>query len=296
MANSQVTDPEIQHKQVAASGVQLHVAIAGDGPPVIMLHGFPENWRCWRKQAGTLAAAGLSVWMPDMRGYNLSDRPLRRDAYHVRHLAADVAALVKANGYPRAHVVGHDWGGIVAWTFSSLYPSLLDRLVVMNAPHMKIFTDQVWRSSQMLRSLYVPFFRLPWLPERILAAHDFYLIRKIFESTPAQDGAYDQATIQAYIDGLAQPGALKAALDYYRINLQSDSLTLMRACRTEAETLVIWGELDPALGSNLLHGLHSVAPNVHIHRIREASHWVQNEAPTEVNRLLVSFLRPAQPS
>lgn len=285
-----MTSLKLRQQRVEGDGIKLHVTIAGEGPPVILLHGFPENSLCWRKQMPPLAQAGFSVWMPDMRGYNLSDRPQSRDAYHIRHLAADIAALVKATGYRRAHVVGHDWGGIAAWTFAGMYPALLDRLVILNAPHMKIFSQKVWRSSQMLRSLYVLFFCLPWVPERSLAHANFSLVRHIFEKTQIRAGAYDQSTVQAYVDALAKPGALKAALDYYRVNLRPDSLALMRSCRTDAETLVIWGERDPALGTNLLQGLESVAPKVRIHRIPNAGHWIQNEAPDEVNRVLVEFL------
>lgn len=125
---------EIRHERVQGHGVELHVARAGAGPPVILLHGFPENWRSWHRQIGPLAVAGFSVWAPDMRGFNLSERPAGREAYLLRHLVADVAALVRATGHPRAHVVGHDWGGIVAWTFAGAHPELLDKLVILNAP------------------------------------------------------------------------------------------------------------------------------------------------------------------
>lgn len=158
----------------------------------------------------------------------------------MRHLVEDVACLVEATGYGRAHIAGHDWGGIIAWTFAGMYPQRLDRLVILNAPHMKLYTDRVWRSSQLLRSLYVLFFQLPGLPERLLASRHYKLVRDIFREMPARKQAFTQQDIEACVNMLAQRGALPAALDYYRINMRSDGLALARAARTDAPTLVIW--------------------------------------------------------
>lgn len=284
----------MRHDRVLSGGLALHVAVAGKGQPVILLHGFPENWHSWRHQIAPLAAAGFSVWMPDLRGYNLSDIPTSRHAVHLRHLVADVAAIVAATGYPRAHIVGHDWGGIIAWAFAGAYPTLLGKLVILNAPHMQIYTEKVWRTSQMLRSAYAAFFQFPVLPELALSAGNYRAVRHMFKHLPACKAAFGDADIAQFINGLSRPGALTAALDYYRENMRSNGMTMARAATTAAETLVIWGELDPALGPFLLDGLHRFAPRVRIHRIPHASHWVQNEAPDEVNRILTTFLRPPE--
>ncbi|MDQ9171890.1 alpha/beta hydrolase [Oxalobacteraceae bacterium R-40] len=235
------SSPSILQRRIRADGLDLHVAVAGNGPPVILLHGFPESWRSWQHQIAPLAAAGFSVWAPNLRGYPPSDFPPHREAYHLRHLVEDVACLVEATGYGRAHIAGHDWGGIIAWTFAGMYPQRLDRLVILNAPHMKLYTDRVWRSSQLLRSLYVLFFQLPGLPERLLASRHYKLVRDIFREMPARKQAFTQQDIEACVNMLAQRGALTAALDYYRINMRSDGLALARAARTDAPTLVIWG-------------------------------------------------------
>lgn len=281
---------EVQHRTIQGDGAVLHVAVAGSGPPVILLHGFPENWQSWRHQIPALVAAGYSAWMPDLRGYNRSGIPARRDAYHLRHLIADVAAIVRATKHPRAHIVGHDWGGIIAWTFAGNYPALVDRLVILNAPHMQIYLDKVWRTSQAFRSGYVLFFLLPVVPERVLAAGHFWLVRRMFRLMPARRATFTDADIDDYIRGLAQPGALKAALDYYRANVLPGKVRLASHARTDAETLIIWGEQDPALGSFLLEGTQRFAPRLRIHCIPSAGHWVQNEAPDEVNHALVRFL------
>jgi pimeloyl-ACP methyl ester carboxylesterase len=289
MDNSRA-DLNIRHERIKGKDVELHVAVAGQGPPVILLHGFPENWRSWRRQFGPLVHAGFSVWAADMRGYNLSERPTGQEAYHLRHLISDVAAIVRATGYPRAHIGGHDWGGIVAWTFAGHHPGLVDRLVIFNAPHLDIYLEQVRRPPQMFKSWYVLFFLLPRLPERALSAHNFSAVRDMFKRLPARAGAFSGEDIDEYIRALSSPGALTAALNYYRANVRWGGVALARSARIAAETLVIWGDRDPALGPGLLEGLEKVAPHVRVHRIADAGHWVQNEAPEEVNRVLTSFL------
>jgi pimeloyl-ACP methyl ester carboxylesterase len=277
--------------RVPGDGLELHVEVTGEGSPVILLHGFPESGHSWRRQVGPLAAAGYAAWVPNLRGYPPSAVSPRQADYHLRHLAADVAAIVKASGHARAHVVGHDWGGIIAWTFAGLYPALLDKLVILNAPHMAIYSSRVWRSSQLLRSLYAVFFQLPWLPEAAIAAGDYRMMRQMFARMPLQKTAFGPGDIRRYVDCLSRPGALKAALDYYRENMRSDGMALAASVHTDAATLVIWGDHDPALGVFLLEGLPRYATNLRIRRIGKASHWVQNEAPAEVNQALLRFLR-----
>jgi pimeloyl-ACP methyl ester carboxylesterase len=283
---------EVRHERIKADGVELHVARSGRGPAVILLHGFPENWRSWQRQIPALVHAGFSVGVPDLRGYNLSDIPPGRDAYRLGHLVADVAALVHAMGEPRsrAHIVGHDWGGIIAWEFASQHPEMVDKLVILNAPHPDIYARKVRRLPQMLRSWYVMFFQLPWLPEKLLAANRYGAVRKIFRRSPARAGAFSREESAQYVEAMSKPGALTAALNYYRANFSFKMLRRAPMKRIEAPTLVIWGELDSALGVELLDGLECVVPGVQIHRIPDASHWVQNEAPGEVNRALIDFL------
>lgn len=270
--------------------MRLHTLVAGEGPPVILLHGFPENGHSWRHQVPALVGAGFSAWVPNLRGYPPSDiSPVQGD-YHLRHLVNDVAAVVAATGHARASVVGHDWGGIIAFAFAGAYPELLDKLVIMNAPHMQIYAEKIWRSSQFMRSAYVGLFQLPVLPERMLSARNFLTVRQMFKSFPARKEAFSEEDIAQYVDGLSQPGALKAALDYYRANMRPGAMALARSARIRAPVQVIWGERDPALGTFLLDGLERFAPRTRIHCIPHASHWVQNEAPEEVNRALLAFL------
>ncbi len=282
----------LRHERVESrGGVGLHVVRAGEGPLVVLLHGFPEHWISWRRQIDALVAAGFAVAAPDLRGYNLSDRPTSRDAYQLRFLVEDVAAVVRAAGHSRAHVVGHDWGGIIAWTFAGTCPKLLDKLVIMNAPHMRLYLETARRPPQLFRTWYILFFHLPAVPERVLSAGDFAAIRRMFRELPARRGAFSEQDIEAYVAALRPPGALTAALDYYRALRTPGGIALARAAHTDAETLVIWGEQDPALGLGLLRGLDRVAPRARVHRLPGVSHWVQAEAPDAVNGALVEFLR-----
>jgi epoxide hydrolase 4 len=279
----------IAHRRVQGDGVNLHVAHAGDGPCVILLHGFPEDWRTWKHQIPALVSAGFAVFAPDLRGYNESDKPQHRGAYHMKHLVEDVAAVVRDTGRERAHIVGHDWGGILAWTFAGTHPELVDKLVILNAPHPELYRRALRRrSAQWLKTWYTVLFRIPRLSEWLLSARDFRLVRDLFRRRPALP-AFGETDAQDYIDALSRPGALTSALRWYRDNASSD-VQLSSSARTAAPTLVIGGERDTALGVELLEGLDRVAPDLRIHRIARASHWVQNEAPDEVNRVLIDFL------
>jgi epoxide hydrolase 4 len=280
-------------KEIRSSdGLTLAMLVAGEEtrPPVILLHGFPESAHSWRHQVPALAAAGYSVWVPNLRGYPPSGISHEQGAYRLRQLVDDVHAVVNATGHERATIAGHDWGGIIAYAYANAHPARLDKLVILNAPHMQLYTEKIWRSSQLFRSAYVGFFQLPVLPEHVLSAADFFMIRHMFRSAPYQRGAFTDEDIERYVSGLRQPGALKAALDYYRENLRPGAMDLARPLTIETPLLVIWGMHDPALGAFLLDGLERFANRLTIHRIQQASHWVQNEAPEEVNRVLLDFL------
>jgi pimeloyl-ACP methyl ester carboxylesterase len=290
-ATSEIPGVPLRHVRIDTNGLRLHVAIAGEGPAVLLLHGFPEHWWSWRRQMPALARAGFSAWAVDLRGYHLSDRPLERDAYRLAALVGDIAGVVRATGQARCDVVGHDWGGIIAWAFAVEHPELLRRLVVLNAPHRALFAREVHRPRQMLRSAYVPFFAIPAISEAVLSARDFALVRAIFTRTAARAGAYSAADIDTFVDALRPPGALTAALNYYRANLRRSVFRGSAARTIAADTLVLWGERDPALDRRLLDGLEQVVPRLRVLRFPHASHWVHADEPERVNDALVSFLR-----
>lgn len=283
----------ITHRRIPLGDVTLHVAEAGEpgAPLVLLLHGFPEFWYGWRHQLPALAAAGFHVVAPDLRGYNESDRPARVRDYRIELLARDVARLVDALGHERAHVVGHDWGGGVAWAFACRYPERLDRLVVVNAVH-PVRALAAWRMPrQWLRSSYMLFFQLPWLPERVNAAFGCWLPRRGLERDPLRPDAFTADDIARYLAAWSQPGAWRGGISYYRAAFRGGR-RFWRVFRRPIPhpTLVIWGEHDRFQLPELASPPAALVPNCRVARLA-ASHWVPADAPEEVNRLLVSFLR-----
>ncbi|HEV2146588.1 MAG TPA: alpha/beta fold hydrolase [Longimicrobiaceae bacterium] len=273
---------------MTSSGVRLHYVEAGEGPLVLLLHGFPEFWYGWRHQIPALAAAGFRVVAPDMRGYNLSDKPEGVEAYRVERLVEDAAELIRHAGEARAHLVGHDWGGVVGWYFAMLRPELLDRMAILNAPHPAAFAREIVKPDQMLRSAYAGFFQLPALPEAALRAGDFALLERVFRTEPVRPGAFTDADLELYREAFSQPGALTASLDYYRAFARFERPEVRPVA---APTLLVWGEKDPHLVVRLTEGLEKWVHDLRVERFPEASHWVAADEPERVNRLLIDFLR-----
>jgi epoxide hydrolase 4 len=282
------TRPRWTHREERVNGVRLHRVEAGTGTPVVLLHGFPEFWWGWRRQLPALASAGFRAVAPDLRGYHFSEKPSGVGSYRVETLAADIAALIAALGVERAHLVGHDWGGVVAWYTAMLYPERVERLVVMNAPHPEAFRRELRRGPQALRSWYAGFFQLPLLPETAFRAGDYRLVDRVFRSAAGRGGVFSEAELARYREAAARPGALSAMLHYYRAAVR---FPRPRTRTIPHETLLVWGERDPALGVELTEGLEPWVPRLRVERIPEAGHWVQHEASERVNQLLVDFLR-----
>ena len=271
--------------------VRLHVVEAGDpnGPLVVLLHGFPEFWYSWRNQMPALAAAGYRAVAPDLRGYGGSDKPRSLDAYRLEQLVDDVAGLIHALAADRAHVVGHDWGATIAWSFAMRHPDLLDRLVILNVPHPARLRDALRMPRQWLRSSYVLFFQLPWLPEAVLHAGRFAFLRRELRAGPTRPDAFTPEDIERYVNSWSEPGGLTGGLNYYRaIVRRRPDTTLLR--RIDAPVLVIWGERDRFILPELAEPPAELVPNLRVVRLPRASHWVQHDDPERVNRLLLEFL------
>jgi pimeloyl-ACP methyl ester carboxylesterase len=281
-----------------AGGVPIHYVAAGpasgDRPPVVLLHGFPEFWYGWRQQIPALAAAGFHAVAPDLRGYNRSGKPPRVRDYRTEVLVADVLALVRhvARRTGRANIVGHDWGGVVAWHFAMRHPEAVERLVILNAPHPAAYLRELRRSpAQLRRSWYVGFFQLPWLPEALIRFDDFAALRRLFERDPARRGAFTRSDIERYILAFAQPNALSGAINYYRAVFREGPTRITRAVRRiDVPTLAIWGQNDRYLIPQLASGLEPWVTDLRVERLERASHWVQHDEPEAVNRLLLEFL------
>jgi pimeloyl-ACP methyl ester carboxylesterase len=281
-------DLAVTHHEADVGDVRLHYASAGDGPLVVLLHGFPEFWYAWRHQIPALARAGYRAVAPDLRGYNFSGKPRGVHAYRIPALVEDVAGLIRACGASRATVVGHDWGGLVAWAFAMQHPELLDRLVVLNSPHPKSMARAIRTRQQLLKSWYVFFFQLPWVPEVALRSGGFAALVRDLQRDPVVPGVFGPSDLGRYATAWAQPGALTAMLNYYRALGRTGVGVTRRPIL--APVLVIWSERDRYLGRELADPDPDLVPNARVERI-DASHWVQNEQPERVNELMLGFLR-----
>ncbi|MFC7228098.1 alpha/beta hydrolase [Salinirubellus salinus] len=293
---SSTTAEEWTHDETTLSEVTLHHVTAGpeDGDLVVLFHGFPECWYAWRHQIPALADAGYRVVAPDLRGYGTSSRPERVGAYGLDHLSRDVRDLVEAFDRQSAHVVGHDWGGVVATATALYHPAVVDRLVVLNAPYPTNVTDQ-FSIRQALRSSYAAFFQLPSVPERLFRARDFALLERAFED--AAPGAYTESELAVYREAWSQPGALTAMLDYYRAfgrdtvrDLLGRDSAWTAGRRVNAPTLLLWGEKDRALGPEVREAFERAVPDCQTERYPTATHWLHAEFPDRVTGDLREFL------
>jgi epoxide hydrolase 4 len=272
--------------------VRLHYLEAGEGPLVVLLHGFPQYHLMWRAQIPVLVEAGFRVVAPDMRGYNLSDKPVGAAHYRVDLLARDVERLIVERGAEGAIVVGHDWGAIVAWFAAMRTPNRVEKLVILNGPHPARFLAYgLTLPKQLLKSLYAFFFQLPLLPELVLSARDFAVVREGFRRDPARAGAIPEDVIDRYVEAAARPGALSAALNYYRALFRNTSKAWALVGPVEVPTLVIWGEGDTFLSPELAEPKPLWVPNLRVERLPDASHWVAEDYPETVNALVLDFLQ-----
>ena len=295
--------PAISHEYADVNGVRLHYARAGRGPLMVFVHGFPEFWYEWKQQIAEFSS-DHTVVAPDMRGYNLSSKPAELSEYAVPKLVEDVRALaselLKASGGGRFTLVAHDWGGAIAWVFAALHPEMLDRLVIVNAPHPTIFARLLREDpAQQQASGYMLMFRGP-KAEETLSANSYAMLTTMVLGGGMKNGTITDADRQMYVDAWSQPGALTGGLNYYRAAGIGPPPPAGDATPRAAEpipplvvrvpTLVIWGEKDTALLTSNLNGLESVVPTLTVKRIADGTHWVVREQAPEVNRLIRDFV------
>jgi pimeloyl-ACP methyl ester carboxylesterase len=275
----------------AVNGVQLHYRAAGHGPLVILLHGFPEFWYSWRHLIPALTAAGYRAIAPDLRGYNRSGKPQGTRAYALDTVTGDIAALIRHAGERRAHIIGHDWGGVIAWQLAMRHRELVDHLVVLNAPHPRALRRELRTLDQAVRSSYAILFQIPRLPEWLISRNDFAIVRRILGRGTVRPNAFTVLDIDRCIAALARPWALTSALNYYRAAARYPSTrTPGSSSRIDAPTLLIWGERDRYLRRELTDGLEEWVPTIRVERFPNASHWVHADVPMEVERLVMGFL------
>jgi pimeloyl-ACP methyl ester carboxylesterase len=272
-------------------GARLHAALAGPtgGPLVILLHGFPEFWYEWRHQLGPLAAAGYRVIAPDQRGYNLSTKV---GPFDLQTLAGDIAHLIERAGVESAHIVGHDWGGAVAWALAAWHPQQVRRLLVINLPNPLAMSAALrqFNLRQYLRSTYVAYFQLPRLPEWSMRRNHFELMRRGLSGS-ALPGAFGADDLERLKAAWAQPGALSAMLGWYRAvgaSWRQVSASQAQFSRITAPALLLWGARDIALGVELAEASRQYMANGRLVCYPEHTHWLPAEGPAVVTRQMLA--------
>lgn len=282
----------LEHTIIATNGIRLHVVEAGppDGVPVILLHGFPEFWYGWRHQIPALVEGGFRVFAPDQRGYNLSDKPDSISAYNLDELARDVIGLIDSTGQPKVHLIGHDWGAAVAWWTAMHYPDRLNKLAILNVPHMSVmFKALRTNPAQMLRSWYIAFFQIPRLPEFMILSGDAMAGISALLRT-SNPGSFTDHDIPHYIHAWKQPGAMTAMLNWYRAIVRYPPPPAADS-RIHVPTRIIWGKNDVALTAQMAAQSLEYCNDGQLTMLENATHWVQHDQPERVNHLLLEFLK-----
>ncbi len=278
------------------SGLTLRIARAGAGPLVVMMHGFPECWYSWRHQMRALSGRFDCVAL-EMRGYGESDAPVGVANYTLDKLVGDVADLIEALGHRRAIVVGHDWGGAVAWATAMMRPEVVERLIVMNCPHLERIRHALRRNPrQMIRSWYMLFFQIPRLPEWLLRRRNYEALLDALRHRTIQKDVFSESDLDYFRAAFRNPYSLTAAINYYRANFRAAFMAAPGSNpwidrKISAPTLLIWGEQDFTLGKELTYGMEGLFTGpFEIKYIADSGHWVQNEKPELVNRYVRDFL------
>ena len=267
--------------RVDVNGTGIEVEVVGEGRPVVLLHGFPDSSRLWRHQTAALADAGFKVIAPDLRGYGGSDKPADVGAYSILFLAGDVVGVLDHLGVDRAHVVGHDWGAALAWAFASVMPDRVDHLVTLSVGHPRAFVAAGMEQRQ--KSWYMLLFQYPDIAEQWLSADGWVNFREWCHHPDAD----------AVIADLERNGSLTPALNYYRANIPPESYIAppLELPAIQAPTMGIWSSNDFALvEAQMTRSCAFVEAPWRYERIDGVDHWMQLEAPDEVNRLLLDFL------
>jgi pimeloyl-ACP methyl ester carboxylesterase len=265
--------------RVTSNGVELNVEVHGDGDPVLLLHGWPDDADLWRHQVPALTGAGFRVIAPDLRGFGRSARPADKDAYQLANSVADVAAVLDAAGAKETHVVGHDWGAAVAWLTAMYLPDRVRTLTVLSVPHLAV-PDTV-RQREM--AWYQLFFQFEEVAEATLRYDDWAALREFAPGYQDLDRA---------IASLSRPGALTASLNWYRANLAPRMPgPPPELPPVKAPTLGVWSDGDRYLdGARMRASGDLVRGPWRYEEIKGATHWIPLDAPEELNALLLDWL------
>jgi len=280
----------MQHRYDEVNGIKLHAVQDGEQHTdiIIFLHGFPEFCGAWHKQLPYFAARGFHALAPDQRGYNLSSKPKGVKSYVIDTLVDDIANWIQQLTTQKIILVGHDWGGGVAWALALKYPHLLKKLVILNMPHWAVMQKHFKSNfKQMLKSWYVAFFQIPLLPKAFCRIFNFKLLERALVGT-ANNNIFTQQELQHYKAAWQQQGALTAMINWYRAFKHDLTKTYGKVT---VPTLIIWGKKDAALSASMAYDSANECINSNLIVIPDATHWLHHEKPDEVNRLILNFIK-----
>ena len=278
---------EITFDYIPTNGIKLHTAFAGpeNGKPIILLHGFPDAWFGWQAQISALVSAGYRVIVPDQRGYNLSDKPKGKANYHLNILSQDILGLADALNLKQFHLVGHDFGAMVSWVLAMSSPERINRMVIANVPHPRVMQKFIRKNfSQMRKSWYTFFFRIPKLPEKIVRRRKW----KMLISAMAQGLSEEER--DRYREAWEQENAITSMINWYRaMNIRSSSGS-KSSPQITVSTLILWGKMDPHLSYRMATLSLDLCDDGELIFFEEASHWVHQDEPARFNQHLIEYL------
>ena len=286
--------PDVSFIRVAANGINFEVATMGSGDRLALcLHGFPEHAYSWRNQMPLLARLGYRVWAPNLRGYGATDSPCEVSAYSPHTLVEDVASLIRAANAKETLVVAHDLGAVLAWLVAMDQPHLIDRLVILNLPHLACFAREVRKPTQFFKSWYTLFFQFPWLPEKILRRRQGRGASELIRKTSCNPARFPDEALEVYRANATRPGGLTAMLNWYRGFFRSGGLKRFFGRDIpiiHIPTLFLWGDNDVALANCTTLGTEKYVSNLTFRVFPGVSHWIQQEAPEAVNAMMEAWL------
>lgn len=271
---------------VKVNGVRLHAILAGPkkGNPIILLHGFPEFWLSWEKEIEILSNNGFRVIVPDLRGFNRSDKPKEVSQYTSDIMAKDIVELIKELGYEKVALGGHDMGGWISWTLLTYYPELFSKAIILNCPHPKAYFAYVRTSiSQMMKSWYAFFFRMPFIPEIILTATNF------FPYTSNLSKKLSKKKKLFYLEAYKKEGAVSANLNFYRCIIKGHLVNDTSTTRVKVPVKLLWGLKDRYLNKDLIKESLKYCNNGSVRCFPNSSHWIPIEEPEEVSKEIINF-------
>jgi pimeloyl-ACP methyl ester carboxylesterase len=279
----------MQENTYLVNGVNLNVWESGpeNGPVIIFLHGFPEAGFAWMAQLLYFEKKGYRVLAPDQRGYNKSSRPQHAKAYRIKHLVQDAVSLITTITNNKVIVVGHDWGGGVAWHLAMQYPQLLERLIILNMPHPAVMHRMLQESGrQRMRSSYALFFQLPFVPEWVCRLRHFKLLERTLQRTSLPH-TFGSTQLTSYKKAWSRPGALTGMINWYRAYkfLEAESMEPIAL-----PTLIIWGIQDFFLLPQMADASAALCTDVKLVMLKEATHWLHHEQPDKLARLIDEFI------